>query len=367
MKKKTKVKNVKKVSSKDKSTWSSADKSSKKSSGSSWSSYDKDVKKVTNKEIETKDMSRSNVVEDKYLIWHVQGGLGKNVAATALLPALKSKYNDRKLIIVASWPEVWSNHPIVDKLYQIGNTPHFYDDYIRDKDTILYRHEAYNQTAHVQKSQHLIHNWCDLMDLEYNEKEMTPGVILNYAQQQLSSIWVREKPTMVLQTNGGPFVGQKYPYNWCRDIPFELSQQIVNRFVNEFHIYHVCRKESPILNGVERIDGQMSNIELFSILANSSIRVLNDSCLQHAARAFQLPSTVLWIGTSPKVFGYDFHNNIIAKNPILANQTMGSYMFDYQFDNNVHECPYTNYEQIFNPDVIIRNIENFGGGQRNTS
>ena len=31
----------------------------------------------------------------KNLIWHVQGGLGKNVAATSLINDLKQKYSDR--------------------------------------------------------------------------------------------------------------------------------------------------------------------------------------------------------------------------------------------------------------------------------
>ena len=32
---------------------------------------------------------------NKYVIWHVQGGLGKNVAATSLIPSLKEKYSDQ--------------------------------------------------------------------------------------------------------------------------------------------------------------------------------------------------------------------------------------------------------------------------------
>ena len=43
-------------------------------------------------------------------------------------------------------------------------------------------------------------------------------------------IWNRDKTTMVLHTNGGPIDGQKYPYNWCRDIPMELGQAIVEKF-----------------------------------------------------------------------------------------------------------------------------------------
>ncbi len=333
----------------------------KKSQGSTWSSYKNKMphKMITEEEITTMDKKTSDSKsKEKYLIWHVQGGLGKNVAATSLVSHLRTKYIDRKIIIVASWPEVWMNHPMVDRLFHLGNTPHFYDDYIHNKDSIVFKHEAYNQTAHLNHSQHLIHNWCDLMDLEYEDNEkFHPKVILNYAQQQLTQRWIRQKPTMVLHTNGGP-MEQKFSYNWSRDLPPELSQEIVNAFADRFHIFHVCRKDSSILQGVERIDEPMGNIELFSILATSTSRVLIDSCLQHAAVAFQLPSTVLWIGTSPKVFGYDFHNNVLAKNPVVANQRLNSYMFDYDFSSNLHECPYTTFTEIFEPQIVIRNIEN---------
>ena len=44
---------------------------------------------------------------NKYVVWHIQGGLGKNVAATSLPKTIKETYSDRKLIIVASYPEVF--------------------------------------------------------------------------------------------------------------------------------------------------------------------------------------------------------------------------------------------------------------------
>ena len=47
----------------------------------------------------------------KYVIWHIDGGLGKNVASTALIKDLKLKYSDRKLIIVATYPDIFLNNP----------------------------------------------------------------------------------------------------------------------------------------------------------------------------------------------------------------------------------------------------------------
>ena len=57
--------------------------------------------------------------KEKFLVWHIQGGLGKNVAATALPQSIKQKYLDRKLIMVVSCPEVFLNNPYVDRVYPL--------------------------------------------------------------------------------------------------------------------------------------------------------------------------------------------------------------------------------------------------------
>ena len=291
---------------------------------------------------------------EKYIIWHIQGGLGKNIAATALCNDLKQQYKDRKLIMVVSYPEAFLSNPVVDRVYALGQSPYFYQDYIEGKDIILFRHEPYNQTAHVTKKQHLIHNWCDLLGIEY--KNQQPVLFPNYPQRMTIGIWQRPKPVMVIQTGGGPMQGQKFSYSWTRDMPIEVAQEIINKYSQQYHIIQVTRPDGYQLPGAERIDGALSNMELFSLLVTSQKRILIDSCLQHAAAALKLQSTVLWVGTSPTVFGYSSHKNIIAKLPKKANQLIGSYLFDYQFENNMHECPYMDVKDMFNIEEIFKTI-----------
>ena len=291
---------------------------------------------------------------EKYIIWHIQGGLGKNIAATALCNDLKQQYKDRKLIMVVSYQESFLSNPVVDRVYALGQSPYFYQDYIEGKDIVLFRHEPYNQTAHVTKKQHLIHNWCDLLGIEY--KNQQPVLFPNYPQRMTTGIWQRSKPVMVIQTGGGPMQGQKFSYSWTRDMPIEVAQEIINKYSQQYHIIQVTRPDGYQLPGAERIDGILSNMELFSLLVTSQKRVLIDSCLQHAAAALKLQSTVLWVGTSPTVFGYNSHKNIIAKLPKKANQLIGSYLFDYQFENNMHECPYMDVKDMFNIEEIFKSI-----------
>ena len=293
---------------------------------------------------------KSDKSTEKNLIWIIEGGLGKNVAATALCQSVKEAYPDRKLIMVVSYPEVFLNNPFIDRVFFVGNRPYFYQDYIEGKDSLIFKHEPYHQTGHILRQKHLIENWCDLLNVKYTNQ--TPQVFVNMAQQMTHSLWLRNKPTMVLQTNGGPLTGQKYGYSWCRDIPFELAQSIVNKYKDQYHIFQVTRPDSQKLTDVEVIDQPMTNMELFAILINAQKRVLIDSSLQHAAAAFNLPSTVLWVGTSPKVFGYKMHNNIVANPPKGGTKLIDAYIFDYNLDGVLHECPYINVNEMFDANVI---------------
>jgi hypothetical protein len=290
---------------------------------------------------------------NKYIVWHIQGGLGKNVAATSLPRTIKNVYNDRKLIIVASYPEVFLNNPYVDRVYPVGNCPYFYEDFIENKDTLVFRHEPYHQTWHIHKTKHLISNWCDLLNIEYSNQ--LPQLYPNYSEKVNAKKWFRDKPVIILQTSGGD-LESKNVYSWCRDMPQDIAQLIIDKYKDTHHIYHITRKGGYMLNNVERIDYKLSNMELFSMLTVSNKRFLIDSALQHAAVAINLKSMVFWVGTSPQVFGYEMHNNIVAKKIKKKNQLIGSYLFDFQFDYNIHECPYSTLDEMFDMDFIANII-----------
>ena len=287
-------------------------------------------------------------MEKKYSIFHLEGGLGKHVAATAVAQCIKNNYPDRELIIVCGYPELFLNLSFVDRVYRIGMTPYFYDDYIKDKDSLIFKHEPYFTTDHIHKKLPLIVNWCNLFGLKYNGE--LPSLKFNHRHIEIAQQkWSRERPIMVIQTNGGPLNEQPFPESWTRDIPKNIAQTIVNAFAPHFHIIQICRNQSNVLQNVEAITEEMSNMYLFSLLLFSQKRLLIDSCLQHAAAALQLPSTVLWIGTSPQIFGYNIHNNIVAQLPSKITLP-DSYLFDFSFNGVTHECP------VFENPILDINI-----------
>jgi hypothetical protein len=307
---------------------------------------DMDISPVLVSVVQGKD----NNMDNKFLVWHIEGGLGKNIAATALLPDIAKQYKTRKIVVVASYPEVFLNHPDVHRVYRVGMTAYFYEDYILNKDTLVFRHEPYFQTGHILKQKHLVQNWAELLGVTY--KKQLPNLHLNMMQKRLPNIWQRQKPILLIQTNGGLFQGQALDYAWTRDMPIELANYIVDKIGKEYHIIQITRENSPQIPGVEVVNYPMSNMELFGLVAASEKRFLIDSCLQHAAAALNLPSTIFWVGTSPENFGYEMHTNIKSLPPKGNTKLIDAYLFDYSFDGQLHECPYQDLSEMFDMNAI---------------
>jgi hypothetical protein len=147
---------------------------------------------------------------------------------------------------------------------------------------------------------------------------------------------------------------------WTRDMPENLAQRIVDHYKDKYHIYQVTKMNSVKLHGAEHIfatpEKSLTLMELFSVLIHSKKRVLIDSCMQHAAGALRLKSTVLWNGTSPKVFGYEIHDNICTEIP-YDFKLPGSYLFDFDFNGPEHEYPFGEKEEIYDFGKIIESID----------
>ena len=299
-------------------------------------------------------------MKSKYCIFHVQGGIGKHIAATAVAKCIKNNYPDRKLIVVCAYTDIFINIPFIDRVYQLGNTNYFYQNYIQDKDSLIFHHEPYYTTDHIHKRLPLIENWCKIYNLKFNNEK--PELRFNNLQKNISrQYWVKDKkPILVIHTNGGMMGMNAKAYSWTRDMPEELAQRIVNHYKDDYYIYQLTKVNSPKLENAHPIfaseQGSLSLIEFFSVLLHSKKRILIDSCVQHAAAALRLPSTVLWNGTSPKVFGYDMHDNITTEIPYNF-KLPGSYLFDFDFEGNEVEYPFGEEEELFDYDKIIQSID----------
>jgi len=297
----------------------------------------------------------------KYCVFQVAGGLGKNIAATAVAQVIKRSYPDRELVCVVSWPELWANLPFVYRVFPLGNTSYFHDEYIDDRDTLIFAQEPYFTTSHINKTHKLVESWCAMYGLEYQGEQ--PKLKINIEQKKAIRNFyepkLEGKPFLLLHTNGGLFTNER-PYCWSRDMPIEVATKVAQHFAKDHFVMQITRPKSPKIevDGVFVRNEQLSNTELCGLLELTDKRLLIDSSLQHAAAAFSLPSTVLWNATSSVIFGHDLHDNIQAK-PKPVKPLPGSYLFDYQFDANENEFPYEedDLDDLYDVDQIIASLE----------
>ena len=92
------------------------------------------------------------------------------------------------------------------------------------------------------------------------------------------------------------------------------------------------------------------------LLQLSNKRLLIDSFSQHLATAMNMKSTVCWVTTKPKIFGYKLHDNILAepftKEPMLQN----SVYQPFNLAQDIHTIPYNKLNEVFDVNKIITSL-----------
>jgi hypothetical protein len=304
--------------------------------------------------------------KDNYLIFTVNGGAGKNVLATAVVKAIKNNKPKTKIIVITAYKEIWMYNPNVYRIYTFGNTPNFYNDYIKDNDenVEICSLEPYSTTDYILKRKSLIEIWCDLVKVPYNNEK--PELFFNqreieFANNQRS---LTDRPIMLIQTNGG--APQDMKVSWMRDMPLSNAQEVVQHFTNNvkviqkygqnFRIIQIRRDDQPALQGVEQFKGNLR--ELMILIKYSEKRLFIDSVCQHIAAALEKPSTVVWVRNNPKVLGYDIHDNIITKAEDEIDTTSDSFLEPYDIQGNVYQCPFREGTKLFETQDLIESLAN---------
>jgi hypothetical protein len=285
------------------------------------------------------------------LVFQINGGLGKCIAATAVCSALKKKFPNDELIVISGYPEVFINNPNVKKTLSYNNLQYFYQDYIESKECKFFLNDPYLTTDYVKETKHLIQIWCELFDIPYHNEQ--PEFFLTQRELELYQRQVQvDKPIMMLQTNGGGDTNKKY--SWARDIPTSVVLKVIEEFANKYSIFHVRREDQLAFQGTIQLTGQLRQILAISLLSQK--RLVMDSFLQHALAALKLPSLACWIVNSPKVFGYELNTNILANPYTTQPELRNSYLSKFNIGGDELEFPYNNETEIFNIDEIIQAI-----------
>jgi len=283
------------------------------------------------------------------VIFSVDGGLGKSIMATAILKVIKKEYKKSNIIVVTGFPDVFIGNPNVNKVLHPSQAVGFYKNYIQNKEAKVFISDPYMTSDFITENGHLLKIWCDMYGLKYNGE--LPEIFLSKAEKDyFAPFYKLDKPIMAIQPNGGA-VGQYLKYSWTRDLPASTVNEVISQFKNDYAILHIKRDDQLTYeNTIGALDGWRSIAIMLSL---STKRLLIDSSSMHICTALNLPSVVGWIGTNPKVFGYDLHKNIIANEATKEiNVESNSYQKHLLFED-ISTFPYTNFSEVFDTQSII--------------
>ena len=285
------------------------------------------------------------------IVFQIDGGLGKNIMATALCKGFKKKYPKDTLIVVTPYTDVFLNNPYVDKLYNSNEFTDFYIKYVKDKDVRVYIQDPYHHNNFQTSKEHLLKTWFNMFDLEYNG-EMPEFYLTKVEREHISQFYRLDKPILLLHTNGGPPNG--ISYNWARDMPESLVFPIIEEFGNDYSIIQIRREDQLAYPNILSSMDTYRNIGV--LIEMSQKRLFIDSFAQHLSAALNKPSTVLWVTTKPEVFGYDMHNNIKANKPNLPIKYQYMYQ-EFALTEPISLLPYRDTRDMFNVNEIIKTLK----------
>lgn len=288
------------------------------------------------------------------VIFQINGGIGKCILATSMLPEIKKTFPECQLILMSGYPEVFINNPHVDRSFAFGQAQYFYQDFIENKEFKVFTQEPYIETAYLLQNEHLSHTWSNMNNLPIPE-DISPQLFITEREKNFySQKFTTDKPILLLQTNGGA-PQQEVKYSWARDIPSNIALSVIEEFKNKYSIIHL-RREDQI--GYENTFQVSDSIRAMFVLINmSEKRLLMDSFAQHAAAGLKKPSTVLWVANTPVVFGYDIHTNIQANPFTRKPELRNSYLQKFDILGNLSEFPYNSESEIFNVDEVIKSLK----------
>jgi ADP-heptose:LPS heptosyltransferase len=287
------------------------------------------------------------------VIYQIDGGLGKSIMGTAVLSAIRKQYPNDYIVVVTSYPDVFAGNPNVNKVLNHTQTNNIYKTYIENKECKVFVGEPYQTSDYITESKHLIQIWCELFGVTYNGEK--PELYITKSEKQyFEQFYKTEKPIMVIQPHGGG-LGQPLQYSWTRDIPQPIVEQVVQYFKNDYTILHIKREDQISYNDtLQALDDFRSIAILISL---SKKRLLIDSSAMHIAQAIGLSSVVTWVGTNPKVFGYENNTNIVANPPTrMINKEHNHYSRHLLFED-LTTIPYNDLNEVFDVNKIIMELK----------
>lgn len=214
-------------------------------------------------------------------------GMGDNLLLTILLPHLKNKYPNSKIIIETEWPDLFTNNPYPDWV----TTKHIKTTkkHIRPKYRI-------NETTEVS----LYNQIMSYVDID---KKGVPELFLT--EDELSDIKKKYPGNYIVICPEGK---QSFTAN-RKEWGFHNFQKLI-KLLNDFTFVQIGSTNDKLLDGV--IDARGLNIrESAALIKNSLLFVGLEGGLMHLTKAVGKRGVIIYGGfIKPEISGYDDFINI---------------------------------------------------------
>jgi ADP-heptose:LPS heptosyltransferase len=287
------------------------------------------------------------------IIFSIDGGLGKSIMATAVLKALRKQYKKAYIIVVSAYRDVFIGNPNADKVIGFDQLNGVYAKYIMNQDAKLFVADPYHTSDFLTEKKHLIQIWCESFGIEYNG-EMPEFFFRKAEKEYFEPFYKIDKPIMVIHPHGGA-QNQPLKYSWTRDIPSPIIQQVIDHYKRDYAILHIKRQDQITYPDTLQALDTIRSIGV--LLEMSQKRLFIDSSSMHLATALNLPSTVAWVGTNPKVFGYEMHTNIVANEPNKEVNLEHPHYQKYLLFQDISTIPYESLNDVFEASKIINALK----------
>lgn len=305
----------------------------------------------------------------KNIIFVSEGGLGKVIASTAVVKRLKEEFPDKRIIVIAGFPEVFQYNPHVYRVFNFNNPLNFYDDWVTPESHII-KVEPYAETDYIFNRKSLLEMWCN--QIGFDLKDAKPELFFMRNEEEAGELYVKKitgggkKKFILVQWCGGLIPNDKEGLSFHdsknrmhrRTLPVKVVQKLVNKLITREYTVGVIQHENyPTIQGAERIFFPIRGVLILLKYAEGFIGI--DSFLHHGAEAMGAKGVVVWGGTNPKKLGYSDQVNLTREVcPTPFCHRPDSYVFDANPTTGLWNCPHNEACLDHDADDILNAYEN---------
>lgn len=271
----------------------------------------------------------------KKCLINVDGGLGKNVMLTSILPEFKLKRGYDEVYVISPYHDVFKCCSAVTDAFQPGLGT-LYQELVLDEDCDILWKEPYSNQRFIKKQCHLFDAWAEELGFELDSPadEYTPQLdklekefphLRKIADERLADV---NHDFCLVQFTGGQSPlgntkeGTAYP-NAQEAIKrnYAKGEQVVQLLKDKYGpattIIHFALPNEPSIPGAIKLEVPYLTYHLLAAEAKEIVCI--DSSLQHLSTGVNDHVTVIWGETRPEHFGYNCNNNVCAKH-VLNSQ-----------------------------------------------